>query len=346
MNAMLKAIAATAIAFTLTGAAYAEEINFGIISTESQQNLKPKWEPFLADMKKETGLDVKPFFASDYAGVIEGMRFGKVQMAWYGNKSAMEAVDRADGEIFAQTVSVDGNPGYWSLILAPKDSKLNTVEDLLKCDKTLNFGLGDPNSTSGYLVPTTFVFAANKVDPKNCFKAVTNANHETNAMAVANGQLDAAANNTENMALIEKNQPAAFAKIKVIWNAVVDDILSAGTPPVATGVRLRDTGSGAVSAVSPSGSPQIARIWFSNCEVTAPSIVQCPELWTRGAISLNTGPSAVAKYSAVSTPTCPSVSAIRPVSAAASVHCAAISAGAGKVERARMPSSCTFHGGG
>ncbi|MFE0018938.1 phosphonate ABC transporter substrate-binding protein [Mesorhizobium sp. NPDC059054] len=219
MNAMLKAIAATAIAFTLTGAAYAEEINFGIISTESQQNLKPKWEPFLADMKKETGLDVKPFFASDYAGVIEGMRFGKVQMAWYGNKSAMEAVDRADGEIFAQTVSVDGNPGYWSLILAPKDSKLNTVEDLLKCDKTLNFGLGDPNSTSGYLVPTTFVFAANKVDPKNCFKAVTNANHETNAMAVANGQLDAAANNTENMALIEKNQPEAFAKIKVIWKS-------------------------------------------------------------------------------------------------------------------------------
>ena len=82
MNIVLKAIAATAIAFTLTCAAYAEEVNFGIISTESQQNLKPKWEPFLADMKKETGLDVKPFFASDYAGVIEGMRFGKVQMAW------------------------------------------------------------------------------------------------------------------------------------------------------------------------------------------------------------------------------------------------------------------------
>ena len=219
MNIVLKAIAATAIAFTLTCAAYAEEVNFGIISTESQQNLKPKWEPFLADMKKETGLDVKPFFASDYAGVIEGMRFGKVQMAWYGNKSAMEAVDRADGEIFAQTVSVDGNPGYWSLILAPKDSKLNTVEDLLKCDKTLNFGLGDPNSTSGFLVPTTFVFAANKIDPKACFKTLTNANHETNAMAVANGQLDAAANNTENMALIEKNQPEAFKKIKIIWKS-------------------------------------------------------------------------------------------------------------------------------
>lgn len=221
MNAFFKTVAAAAISLAATGAAYAEEINFGIISTESQIALKPKWEPFLADMEKATGLTVKPFYASDYAGVIEGMRFGKVQMAWFGNKSAMEAVDRASGQIFAQSVSVDGNPGYWSLILAPKDSKLNSIEDLLKCDKSLSFGLGDVNSTSGYLVPMTFVFAANKIDPKNCFKTVTNANHETNAMAVANGQVDAAANNTENLALIEKNHPEAFAKIKVIWKSVL-----------------------------------------------------------------------------------------------------------------------------
>ncbi|HWK68102.1 MAG TPA: phosphonate ABC transporter substrate-binding protein [Rhizobiaceae bacterium] len=219
MNAFFKSAAAAALALVVAGAASAEELNFGIISTEAQQALKPKWEPLLADMAEQTGLQIKPFFASDYAGVIEGMRFGKVQMAWYGNKSAMEAVDRADGEVFVQTVSAGGEPGYWSLILAPKDSPLNSVDDLLKCDKSLNFGLGDVNSTSGYLVPMTFVFAANGVDPKDCFKNVTNANHETNAMAVANGQVDAASNNTENMALIEKNQPAAFAKIKVIWKS-------------------------------------------------------------------------------------------------------------------------------
>jgi phosphonate transport system substrate-binding protein len=219
MNAFLKTLAAAAVIATASHAAMAQEINFGIISTESQQNLKPKWEPFLADMKKETGLDVKPFFASDYAGVIEGMRFGKVQLAWYGNKSAMEAVDRAEGDIFAQTVDAEGNPGYWSLVLVPKNSKVTSLDDLLKCDKSLNFGLGDPNSTSGFLVPTTFIFSARNVDPKSCFKNVTNANHETNAMAVANGQLDAATNNTESLALIEKNNPQAFANIKVIWKS-------------------------------------------------------------------------------------------------------------------------------
>ena len=219
MNAFLKGAAAAAFAIALSGAAIAEEINFGIISTESQQNLKPKWDPLLADFAERTGLEVKQFFASDYSGIIEGMRFGKVQMAWYGNKSAMEAVDRAEGEIFVQTVAAGGEPGYWSLILAPKDSPLTSVDDILKCDQSLNFGLGDPNSTSGYLVPMTFVFTANGIDPKTCFKNLTNANHETNAMAVANGQVDAAANNTENLALIEKNQPAMFEKIKVIWKS-------------------------------------------------------------------------------------------------------------------------------
>ncbi|MCC0057366.1 MAG: phosphonate ABC transporter substrate-binding protein [Rhodobiaceae bacterium] len=221
MNAITKTIAVAALAAGLATTAHAEmkEINFGIISTESQQNLKPIWEPFLKDMEAQTGMKVNAFFASDYAGVIEGMRFGKVQVAWFGNKSAMEAVDRSGGEVFAQTVDGEGNPGYWSVLVTSKDSPLNSLEDVLKCDGTLNFGIGDPNSTSGYLVPTTFVFAKNNVDPKTCFKTVRNANHETNALAAANKQVDVATNNTENMSRLEKTNPEAFAKLKVIWKS-------------------------------------------------------------------------------------------------------------------------------
>ena len=85
---------------TLLSPAHAEEqekaLNFGIISTESQQNLKPQWTPFLQDMEKKLGVKVNAFFAPDYAGIIQGMRFNKVDIAWYGNLSAMEAVDRAN----------------------------------------------------------------------------------------------------------------------------------------------------------------------------------------------------------------------------------------------------------
>jgi len=208
-----------ATALAAPAAAETTEINFGIISTETTQNLKTNWVPFLEEMSRQTGLKINPFFASDYAGIIEGMRFGKVQVAWYGNKSGMEAVDRAGGEVFAQTVDNEGNPGYWSLLIAHKDSPLNNLEDVLKCDGTLDFGLGDPNSTSGFLVPTTFVFAKNNVDPKTCFKTVRNANHEANALAVANKQVDVATNNTENMRRLEATNPEARGNIKILWQS-------------------------------------------------------------------------------------------------------------------------------
>jgi phosphonate transport system substrate-binding protein len=195
----------------------ADEINFGIIATEASSNLKKVWEPFLADMEKGTGIKIKAFFATDYAGVIEAMRFNKVQAAWYGNKSAMEAVDRAEGEVFAQTVAINGTEGYYSHIIVHKDSPFQKLEDVLKCDKSLDFGIGDPNSTSGFLVPTTFVFSARNIDPKNCFKTVRAANHEANALTVANKLVHAAANNNENLARLAKTSPEKAKEIRVIW---------------------------------------------------------------------------------------------------------------------------------
>ncbi|MDF1527681.1 MAG: phosphonate ABC transporter substrate-binding protein [Sedimenticola sp.] len=195
-------------------------INFGIISTESSQNLKTIWVPFLKDMSAKLGMEVKPFFAPDYAGIIQGMRFDKVDIAWYGNKSAMEAVDRAGGEIFAQTVDVDGNPGYWSVLLANKsNNKINSVEDMLKQSGELAFGNGDPNSTSGFLVPSYYVFAKNGVDPKKAFKRMTNTSHESNFLAVANGQVDVATNNTENLARVKVTHPEKLDKVKIIWKS-------------------------------------------------------------------------------------------------------------------------------
>lgn len=202
----------------VTGA-HAQEINFGIIATESSSNLRAIWQPFLDDMQKKTGYQVKGFFASDYAGVIEGMRFNKVQLAWHGNKSAMEAVDRASGEVFAQSVDKNGAAGYYSHLIVHRDSPIKSLDDLLKCDKTLDYGNGDPNSTSGFLVPMTFVFGAKKIDPKNCFKTVRSANHEANALAVANKLVHAASNNNENLDRLKVTNPAKATEIRVLWTS-------------------------------------------------------------------------------------------------------------------------------
>ena len=213
-------IGLTAAAFSVPATAQAlKEINFGIISTESAQNLKQDWQPVIDDMSKRVGIKVNAFFAPDYAGVIEGMRFNKVHVAWMGNKSGMEAVDRASGEVFAQTVAADGAPGYWSLLIVHKDSPYKTLEDVIKQAKSINFGIGDPNSTSGFLVPSYYVFALNKVDPKSAFKTIRSANHETNALAVANKQVDVATNNSENLEKIESRYPEKFKSIKIVWTS-------------------------------------------------------------------------------------------------------------------------------
>lgn len=219
-------VAAAALVSTAASADYKplegdpSEINFGIIATESTTSLKRQWLPFLEDMEDQLGMKVNAFFAPDYAGVIEAMRFGKVTVAWFGNKSAMEAVDRAGGEIFAQTANDDGTQGYYSHLLVHADNDdINSLEDVLKCDKSLDFGMGDPNSTSGFLVPSYYVFAMNGVDPKDCFKTVRNANHETNLMAVANKQVDVATNNNEQVARTKIQRPEAAANIKVVWTS-------------------------------------------------------------------------------------------------------------------------------
>jgi len=199
--------------------AIAKEISFGIISTDSAAAQRDRWEPFFRDMEKKTGLTVKSFYASDYAGVIEAMRFNKVQVAWYGNKAAMEAVDRANGEIFAQLMYADGTYGYHGLLITHKDSPYKSLDDVFANGKNINFGIGDPNSTSGFLVPTYYVFSQRKVDPREVFKTVRNGSHGANIQAVLAKQLDVATNNTEDYGRLEATKPDQASQIRVIWKS-------------------------------------------------------------------------------------------------------------------------------
>lgn len=234
-------LAAVTLGLTLS-ASWAQDIHFGIISTEATQNLKADWQPLIDDMAKQTGLKVTAFFAPDYAGIIEGMRFNKVQVAWLGNKSAMEAVDRANGEVFAQMVNADGTQGYYSHLIVHKDSPIKSLDDVLKNGKSLSFGNGDPNSTSGFLVPGFYVFAKNKIDAKTHFKIVRSANHETNALAVANKQVDVATNNSENLDKIKERQPEKFKEIRVVWTSPLiplDPLVMHKELPAATKEKLK-----------------------------------------------------------------------------------------------------------
>ncbi|GIL37988.1 phosphonate ABC transporter substrate-binding protein [Roseiterribacter gracilis] len=197
------------------------ELAFGVISTESTTSLRTQWEPFFADMSKAIGVPVKGFYATDYAGIIEGMRFNKVQLAWYGNASAIQAVDRADGEVFMQKVFGDGTLGYNSVLIVPKDSPIKSLDDLLKSPGKYTFGNGDPNSTSGFLIPSYYVWAKNNIDIRKHFTRTVSGSHEINLLAVANKQVDVATCNTEDMTKIQRNHPDKVAAVREIWRSPI-----------------------------------------------------------------------------------------------------------------------------
>jgi phosphonate transport system substrate-binding protein len=222
----------------------AKTLNFGIISTESSTNLKSVWQPVIDDLSRAIGVPVKPFFASDYAGIIEGMRFNKVQMGWFGNKSAIEAVDRAKGEVFASVIDKDGNPGYWSLLIVNKDSNLKTLDDVLKSGGKLSYGAGDPNSTSGTAVPGYYLWAANKIEPKTFFKTVRASNHEANLLSVINKQVDVAVNNTEALERYRLSTGKdANDSVRVLWKSPLipaDPLVMRSDLPADLKGRIRD----------------------------------------------------------------------------------------------------------
>lgn len=199
-----------------------KEIVFSILSAESQASAEKDWAPFLEDMAKAMGRPVKAYYGSNYTALVEAMRFKQTDLGWFTNQSGLEAVRRANAEVFARSVNPSGIDGYEAVIIVPKGSG-RTLDDILKCDRTLSFGMGDPKSTSGTLAPMTYLFAPRKIDPAACFKTVRSANHETNLFSVSGRLLDAATNNTASMERLEllgtDLANRTLASVEIVWRS-------------------------------------------------------------------------------------------------------------------------------
>jgi phosphonate transport system substrate-binding protein len=212
------ALAAGAVYLALGRETQQADLNFSILATENSQNQADRWEPFLADMRRQTGLSIKPFFGSNYNALVNAMRFNQTQVGWFSNKSGLEAVRQANADVFLRSSDASGVDGYNSVIIVPAQSKL-TLDQLLTCDRTLDFGMGDANSTSGTLAPMAYLFAPRDIDPNTCFKTVRSANHEANVRAVANGLLPAATNNTTSLEVLNQDDPALISRIRILWRS-------------------------------------------------------------------------------------------------------------------------------
>ena len=195
-----------------------EEINFSILAAESQASYQPLWAPVLEDLAKATGVKVKPYWASNYSAIVEAMRFGQVQAGWFSARPALDAVERSDAAVVARIVDPGGDATYRSVLIARKGRKID-LDDVMKCDRKLTFGIGDAQSTSGTLAPLTYLFTPRDMDPARCFKVVRAANHQANYFAVANGVVDVATNNTVGVLFATRENPALAERVEVIWTS-------------------------------------------------------------------------------------------------------------------------------
>lgn len=194
------------------------ELTFSILSAQGEASAGPLWQPLLADMSKAVGVPVEPHFASDYATLIEDMKEGRTQAAWFSAQPAIAAIEQADAEMIARTVDLAGADSYRSTLIVKRGSGL-TLADVLACGQRYSFGAGDPQSTSGTLVPMTFLFNPRGIQPEVCFRRVRPGNHETNAMEVAAGVVDVATSNSVTADELRRRNPAIAEQIEEIWRS-------------------------------------------------------------------------------------------------------------------------------
>jgi phosphonate transport system substrate-binding protein len=188
----LKAAAAslTLAATTAVMAQQPTELRVGLIPSEDAQAMMRASQQVMDQLAAKTGLKIKPFVANDYNGVIEAMRSGKIDVAYFGPFSYVLASQLANAEAFAIPVAKkSGKSSYNSIIISKKDKGLGTVPQL----QGKTFAFVDPSSASGHLFPKAGL-KAEGIDTDRYFsRVIFSGSHDASIMAVANGKVDAAA---------------------------------------------------------------------------------------------------------------------------------------------------------
>lgn len=192
---MLKKIlfAATALV-ALAGAAAAEDLKdfrIGILGGENEADRLRNFKCVQDELPAVLGVEkVSLFPAADYDGVIQGLLGGTLDEAELG-ASGYAKIALANPDVVTPvltTVQTDGSTGYYSIMVARKDSGIKTLKDL----KGKKLGFADPDSTSGYLVPTVTLPEAIGAPIKDYFASTGfGGGHENLVLEVLKGTFDA-----------------------------------------------------------------------------------------------------------------------------------------------------------
>ncbi len=192
---MLKKTLFAAVALlALAASAGAEELKdfrIGILGGENEADRLKSYQCLVDKLPAALGVEkVSLFPASDYDGVVQGLLGGTLDYAELG-ASAYAKIYLANAnavEPVLTTVQTDGSTGYYSIMVARKDSGMTKLADL----KGKKLGFADPDSTSGYLVPNVSLPADIGMPVKEFFSETGfGGGHENLVLEVLKGTFDA-----------------------------------------------------------------------------------------------------------------------------------------------------------
>ncbi|MDB5893558.1 MAG: putative selenate transporter substrate-binding protein [Rhodoferax sp.] len=201
------AVAATALA----SHAQTGTLRVSAIPDEAPTELQRKFAPLGDYLAKETGMAVQFTPVTDYAAVVEGLATNKIDMAWLGGFTFVQARQRTQGGA-VPIVQRAEDEKFTSKFIVPAGSEAKTLADL----KGKTFAFGAPSSTSGSLMPRFFLQQAGIV-PERDFKTVAfSGAHDATVAFVAAGRAEAGVLNASVWDKLVEGGNANAAKVRVL----------------------------------------------------------------------------------------------------------------------------------
>ena len=147
---------------------------------------------------------------TDYSSMIEAMRFGRLELAYFGALSYVMAKQKAEIECFAAQMK-KGSIMYHGVIIANKNTNINKIEDI----RGTNMAFGDPASTSSHLIPRAHLLINAGLDIDDYMPHYLGA-HDAVAMNVQNGNADAGGLSKKIFEHLVERGMISLDKVKVI----------------------------------------------------------------------------------------------------------------------------------
>ena len=193
------------------------KLRVALLPDENAATLIQNAQPLKAYLEKTLGKDIELIVTTDYSSMIEAMRFGRIEIAYFGPFSYVLAKSKAP-EIEPFAVGIEkGSPTYNSIIIAQASGPVSSLADI----KGKPFGYGDQASTSSHLIPRAYLLK-NGLDAAKDYKPVYLGAHDAVARAVQSGQVPAGALSKAIYEALIQRKIIDPDKIKVL--AVTDPI--------------------------------------------------------------------------------------------------------------------------